>query len=98
MAAMIRPGGLADPIGAGPPGLIREIWFPAKFEPEFSLGLNATITFVNGSNATDRKPISGAPDALHEGCWQLPTVRVSVVKLWSSVLINPICGCGELVL
>jgi hypothetical protein len=98
MAAMIRLGGFADPTGAGPPGLISEISFPAKFDPEFSLGLYATITFVNGSKATDRKPNSGAFGGFGLHPLQLPAVNVNVVKLWSSVLINPICGCGELAL
>jgi hypothetical protein len=86
---MIRVGEFADPTGA-------EISFPAKLLPEFSLGLKATRTFVNGSNATERKPISGAPGGFGVHPLQLPAVNVSVVKLWSSVLINPICDELEL--
>jgi len=60
--------------------VIREISFPAKLLPELSLGLNATSTFVNGSNATERKPSSGAPGGFGVHVVQLPAVNVSVVR------------------
>jgi len=58
--------------------------------------MKATSTFVNGSNATERKPNSGAPGGFGKHVLQLPADNDKVVRLWSKVLMNPICAELEL--
>ncbi len=74
---MIRYGNEPAPVRAELPGLISEMALPGKLEPEFTLGSYATSTFVNGSNDTERKPISGAPAGAGVQPLQLPAVKVN---------------------